>query len=223
MLSVRRPEVRRRIDPVGIDQEFGVSGHLIGDLLSGKRRQIGMRPGVIAELDLPTVDERAQHWSVLCPSRVHAIDKVGQAHSGIAGQLCVGRDDVRIGAVIESQGKETLTVGARWQRGQGAASRQGNPWQTAVRRSRGGTGISGRRDILDERSPRRGGACQQRQEPTSVEHGDRVDPEPGDRAAPLPLPGYRFFRDQLCSALVRPARARDIRSRRTAATRTLAG
>ena len=90
-----------------------------------------MRPGVVGQLDLPGIDQRAQDVLILGPRVVDAVDEVGEPHAGVLGELRVESDNLGVDAVIDGQRQQVAIAGQRVEQ---AVARQPDP--SAGRRRR---------------------------------------------------------------------------------------
>ena len=85
--------------------------------------QIRVGPGVVAELDLPGVDQRSQHPQVFGPRAVSSIDEERQPDAGVFGELGVQADHLGVDAVIHGQSQQVTCAGKS---GQCPTARQRN-------------------------------------------------------------------------------------------------
>ena len=82
-------------------QEVLALGELGDDRAVAQRGESGVRPRVVAELDLPGFHQGQHLGAVVRPGGVGAGDEEGEADTGVLGEVEVGVDDGGVGAVVD--------------------------------------------------------------------------------------------------------------------------
>ena len=135
--------VRRVQQTLRCFQESVVAGQFVDHLPLRHGRQIRVRPGVVAELDLPGVDQRSQHPQVLGPRAVSSIDEEHQPNAGVFGELGVQADHLGVDAVINDSSRQSTKFLPPSQKTPVSSHRSFEPSSTKVPRSPGGCAFEG--------------------------------------------------------------------------------
>ena len=93
----------RAVTPKVFQRNFSLRDELIDDGRVGQGNQVGVAPGVIAELDLSAVHERTQGRRVLGPGRVNAVREERDANAGAPDEVEIGRHDVGAHAIVDRE------------------------------------------------------------------------------------------------------------------------